>query len=83
MTDITPDRIFQVASGFLAAKHLFIANEIDLFELLAGGPTSLEELAKRAGVEPARASSPTPWSPSASSGRMETPTGIRQSLPNF
>ncbi len=39
----------------MAAKHLFIANEIGLFELLAGGPTSLEELAKRAGVEPARA----------------------------
>jgi hypothetical protein len=31
MADITPDLIFQVANGFMAAKHLFVANEIGLF----------------------------------------------------
>jgi hypothetical protein len=28
MTDVTPDGILQVASGFMAAKHLFVANEV-------------------------------------------------------
>jgi hypothetical protein len=28
----TPDSIFQVASGFMASKHLFVATEIGLFE---------------------------------------------------
>jgi hypothetical protein len=50
MTDVTPDVIFQVASGFMAAKHLFVANEVGLFEHLAHGPATLEELAPRTGV---------------------------------
>jgi len=37
MADVKPDPIFQVASGFLAAKHLFVAVEIGLFEKLAQG----------------------------------------------
>src|SRR5947208_1854430 len=35
MADLTPDPILQVASGFMAAKHLFIANEVGLFTALA------------------------------------------------
>ncbi len=35
MAEITPESIFQVASGFMAAKHLFIANEVGLFDQLA------------------------------------------------
>ena len=42
MTDITPEPIFRVASGFMAAKHLFIANEIGLFDQLADGSASLD-----------------------------------------
>jgi hypothetical protein len=49
----TPDRIFEVATGFMAAKHLFVANELAIFPLLAEGPMRLEALAGRAGV-PAR-----------------------------
>ena len=46
MTDITPESIFQVASGFMAAKHLFVANEIGLFDKLALGPATLDQLAE-------------------------------------
>ena len=42
---LTPEKIFQVATGFMAAKHLFVAGEIGLFETLADGPLPLEELA--------------------------------------
>ena len=50
MTDVTPEPILQIASGFLAAKHLFVASEIGLFEKLAEGPSTLDELTKRAGI---------------------------------
>ena len=50
MSDVTPEPIFQVASGFMAAKHLFVANEVGLFEQLADGPATLDELARRTGV---------------------------------
>ncbi len=46
----TPDAIFQVAMGFMASKHLFVANEVGLFTALAAGPATLEQLAERAGV---------------------------------
>ena len=49
-TAVTPDGIFQIASGFMAAKHLFVASEIDLFAQLSGGPASLDDLAVRSGV---------------------------------
>lgn len=49
-TEVTPDILFQIASGFMAAKHLFIANEVGLFEHLAGGPASLDDLAQRTGI---------------------------------
>ncbi len=54
MADITPEPIFRVASGFMAAKHLFIANEVGLFDQLAGGPASLDDLARRTNVARAR-----------------------------
>ena len=30
--DVTPEPIFRVASRFMVAKHLFVANEVELFE---------------------------------------------------
>ena len=50
MTELTPEPIFEVASGFMAAKHLFVANEVGLFEQLADGPATLDELAGRTGI---------------------------------
>jgi SAM-dependent methyltransferase len=50
MAGVTPDPIMKVALGFMAAKHLFVANEIGLFEQLAGRPATLDELAERTGV---------------------------------
>ena len=34
---VAPDAIFQIASGFMAAKHLFVANELGIFAALADG----------------------------------------------
>jgi SAM-dependent methyltransferase len=50
MPEITPDPIFQVATGFMAAKHLFAANEVGLFEKLAEEPATLDELTQRTGI---------------------------------
>jgi SAM-dependent methyltransferase len=47
MSAITPEPIMKIAMGFMAAKHLFAASEIGLFEALANGPASVEELANR------------------------------------
>jgi hypothetical protein len=47
---VKPDAIFQIASGFMAAKHLFVANEVGLFKGLANGPRTLSELAEDTGV---------------------------------
>ena len=52
MADITPDPIMKIAMGFMAAKHLFAANEIDLFEGLAAGQASIAELAKKTAIPP-------------------------------
>jgi SAM-dependent methyltransferase len=49
-TQVTPDAILDVASGFMAAKHLFVASEIGLFSALADAPLSLDELAERTGA---------------------------------
>ncbi len=49
MNNVTHDPIFQVATGFMAAKHLFAATEIGLFEKLASGPATVDELAQRTG----------------------------------
>lgn len=50
MPDLTPEPIIQVASGFLAAKHLFVAVEVGLFEKLAQEPATLEMLTERTGI---------------------------------
>jgi ubiquinone/menaquinone biosynthesis C-methylase UbiE len=50
MPAITPEPIMKIAMGFMAAKHLFAASEVGLFEALASGPASLDELAKKTGV---------------------------------
>lgn len=49
-TEARPDLLFQIASGFMAAKHLFIANEVGLFEHLGRGPAALDDLAQRTGI---------------------------------
>jgi len=46
----TPEVLFQIASGFMAAKHLFIANEVGLFSSLAGTSRRLDELALDTGI---------------------------------
>lgn len=50
MTEIAPDPIMRIALGFMAAKHLFVAAEIGVFEQLASGPLTLDELAAAAGI---------------------------------
>jgi ubiquinone/menaquinone biosynthesis C-methylase UbiE len=50
MPAITPEPILKIAMGFMGAKHLFAASEIGMFEALANGPASLEELANRIDV---------------------------------
>jgi O-methyltransferase domain/Dimerisation domain len=51
---ITPEVIFDIASGFMAAKHLFVANEVGLFAGLAAGPVTLDELAGKTGITRSR-----------------------------
>jgi hypothetical protein len=48
-----PEALFRVASGFMAAKHLFAAADLGLFSALADGKATRDELAARLGV-PAR-----------------------------
>ena len=50
MPNVAPTPIFQIATGFMAAKQLFVANEIGLFEQLANSPATLDELADRTGI---------------------------------
>jgi len=54
MTGVTSDSIVQLASGFMAAKYLFVANEIGLFDKLALGPATLDRLADLTGIARAR-----------------------------
>lgn len=49
-SSVTPEPIMRLASGFMAAKHLFAANELGLFEALADSPSTLEGLAARTGL---------------------------------
>jgi SAM-dependent methyltransferase len=51
-TTPTPEPIMTVAAGFMAAKHLFAASELGLFEALAGAPATLPALADRTGLTP-------------------------------
>jgi len=50
MADITPEPIMRIALGFMAAKHLFVASAIGVFEKLAGGPATLDELAAKCAI---------------------------------
>src|SRR5438105_10375054 len=45
-----PSPIFQLASGFMAAKYLFVASGLGVFEALSGEPLPVDELALRLGV---------------------------------
>jgi hypothetical protein len=40
----TPDQIIQIASGFMASKHLFVAAEIGLFEHISDSGSTLDDL---------------------------------------
>ncbi len=46
----SPEPIFDLATGFMRAKHLFVAGELGIFEKLADGPAILGELATRLGT---------------------------------
>jgi hypothetical protein len=50
MTTVTPEPIMKIAMGFMAAKLLFVASEVGLFEALAAGPATIEELVSRTGI---------------------------------
>ena len=47
---VSPEPILQLAAGFMAAKHLFAANELGVFETLADAPAPLDALAARTGL---------------------------------
>ena len=62
MAQITPDPIMRIAMGFMAAKHLFVANEIGLFTGLAQGPATPMNSPRYAASRGAlRASAPMRW----------------------
>jgi hypothetical protein len=46
----TPERIVEIATGYMAAKQLFAASRIGLFQALADGPRSAAELATATGT---------------------------------
>lgn len=48
------DAIFGVATGFMAAKYLFAASELGVFEALANGPLTLHALSEAVHVAPER-----------------------------
>ena len=47
---VTPEAITRVATGFMAAKHLFTASSVGLFAELSAGPLTLDRLAERCGI---------------------------------
>jgi SAM-dependent methyltransferase len=51
-TATDPAPIFKIAMGFMAAKALFAASELGLFEALAESPAPLAALAARCGLTP-------------------------------
>src|SRR4051794_25394293 len=50
MADLTPEPIMRIAQGFMAAKHLFTASAIGLFEALGDEAATLDELAAKCGI---------------------------------
>ena len=49
-TPVTPESIMRIGTGFMAAKHLFVASELGLFAALGEGPRTLDELASALGI---------------------------------
>lgn len=47
---VTPEPIMRIATGFMAAKHLFAADELGVFEALGQGPATIDALAARTGL---------------------------------
>src|SRR4051794_40801928 len=47
---VEPTPIMEVAAGFMAAKHLFAASSLGLFEAIEDGARTLAELSGRLGV---------------------------------
>lgn len=47
---VSPEPILRLASGFMAAKHLFAASELGVFEALAESPATLDALAACTGL---------------------------------
>lgn len=45
-----PQQIFETATAFMRAKHLFAAAELGVFEGLAAGPRTVDELARDLGL---------------------------------
>jgi hypothetical protein len=77
MANVTPEPIVKIALGFMAAKHLFAANEIGLFEALAGGPARLDDSPTKPGFRSERLASSRPrWSVWGSSSRKAAPTAM-------
>jgi hypothetical protein len=85
VTAVTPDLIFQVANGFMAAKHLFVANEVGLFEALGEAPAMLDDLWRTVPASRVAhsASSRMPWSRWASWSGRETSTRTPRSRRPF
>src|SRR3712207_8594083 len=52
VTEISPESILQVGTGFWASKTLLSAVELELFTHLAGHPQDLETLRARLGLHP-------------------------------
>lgn len=48
--NVTPEPLMKIAAGFMAAKHLFAANEIGLFAAISAEWTSAEEISERTKV---------------------------------
>jgi SAM-dependent methyltransferase len=48
--EVSPEPILQLAAGFMAAKHLFAASELGVFDALADAPATLDALAARIGL---------------------------------
>jgi len=46
-TQVVSDRILDLSAAFMASKHLFVASDLGLFEILADGPKTLEEIRSR------------------------------------
>ncbi|MEJ2378146.1 MAG: methyltransferase dimerization domain-containing protein [Pseudolabrys sp.] len=50
MTNVTPEPIMRISTGFMASKHLFTAGAIGLFEKLGDGTMTLDDLAAACGI---------------------------------